>query len=135
MVTCRQGLSSQGEPPWDVHPLHATPRGPFFQLAGRRSRKAAKCSSASNRSRLRTKPTHATTDKHRFTQIEINSQSVCICGLNCHSRNVVNGYLGKEDLAKSATTPQSPSGIPLACLIALKAPQFIFGCKFVKRVL
>ena len=79
MVTCRQGLSSQGEPPWDVHPLHATPRGPFFQLVGRRSRKAAKSSSASNRSRLRTKPTHATTDKHKFTQIEINSQSVFIC--------------------------------------------------------
>ena len=31
-----------------------------------------------NRSRLRTKPAQATTDKHEFTQIEINSESVFI---------------------------------------------------------
>ncbi len=31
-----------------------------------------------NRSRLRTKPAQATTDKHKFAQIEINSQSVFI---------------------------------------------------------
>ena len=47
-----------------------------------------------NRSRLRTKPAQATTDKHRFTQIEINSQSVFIrvhlwfklSFLNCRER-------------------------------------------------
>ncbi len=63
----------------------------------------------SNRSRLRTKPAQETTDKHRFTQIEINSQSVFI---RVHLWSKLSFSKCRERLQKRGTGGLTPLRSP-----------------------
>ena len=82
----------------------------------------------SHGSRLRTKPAQATTDKYKFTQIEINNQSVFICGSNCHSRNVVNG--DDTNRIQSIRCISTTSICRACCYYVLSRLGFVSGWAF-----